>query len=85
VFSQAVGPLLAAGLLAMDGIGGLEGWQYLFLIEGLLAVVLSFGWCARPAPCSGRPDPHRSCGICLGAATRRAPRASPRMLTHAPH
>lgn len=48
VFSQAVGPLLAAGLLALDGVGKMQGWQYLFLIEGLMAVVLAFGWTAMP-------------------------------------
>lgn len=45
IISQAIGPLLAAGLLSMDGLGGLEGWQWLFLIEGLMAVVIGFGWC----------------------------------------
>jgi MFS family permease len=53
VFSQAVGPLLAAGLLALDGVGKMQGWQYLFLIEGLMAVVLAFGWCAAGAPGGG--------------------------------
>lgn len=45
IISQAIGPFLAAGLIAMDGLGGLAGWQWLFLIEGLMAVVIGFGWC----------------------------------------
>jgi ACS family tartrate transporter-like MFS transporter len=36
-----VGPLSGA-LLTMDGFGGLKGWQWLFLIEGLPACLLAF-------------------------------------------
>jgi MFS transporter, ACS family, tartrate transporter len=36
-----VGPLSSV-LLTMDGIAGLKGWQWLFLIEGLPACVLGF-------------------------------------------
>jgi len=32
---QVVGAPLAAALLAMDGFLGLDGWQWLFLAEGL--------------------------------------------------
>ncbi|KAJ5582998.1 hypothetical protein N7535_001618, partial [Penicillium sp. DV-2018c] len=32
--------LLAAGIARMDGIGGYEGWRWIFLLEGLLTVVL---------------------------------------------
>ena len=35
-----IGGPLAGYLLDMDGIGGLRGWQWLFLIEGLPAVIL---------------------------------------------
>lgn len=34
IVSQVLGPPLAAGLMALDGHGGLKGWQWLFLIEG---------------------------------------------------
>ena len=35
-----VGAPLSEGLLKLDGVGGLQGWQWLFLVEGLPAVVL---------------------------------------------
>ncbi|KAJ5566747.1 hypothetical protein N7535_006053, partial [Penicillium sp. DV-2018c] len=34
-------PLLGAALLQLDGIGGLHGWQWIFLVEGLCTVLLS--------------------------------------------
>ncbi|KAH8678472.1 major facilitator superfamily domain-containing protein [Xylariales sp. PMI_506] len=45
--SGAFGGLLAYGLAKMDGIGGLEGWRWIFVIEGLLTVVVGiacFWW-----------------------------------------
>jgi ACS family tartrate transporter-like MFS transporter len=38
--SGVVGSPLSGALLAMDGMGGLAGWQWLFLLEGLPAVFL---------------------------------------------
>lgn len=37
--SGAFGGLLARGLNAMDGLGGLEGWRWIFVIEGLITIV----------------------------------------------
>lgn len=37
-----VGGPISGALLTMDGVGGLAGWQWLFLLEGLPAVVLGF-------------------------------------------
>jgi len=42
-----IGGPIAAGLLAMDGVGGLAGWQWLFILEGLPSVLLgvaAFWW-----------------------------------------
>ncbi|GMM38231.1 Soa1 protein [Saccharomycopsis crataegensis] len=35
--------LLAFGISKMDGVGGLEGWRWIFILEGLLTVVVAFG------------------------------------------
>lgn len=39
--SGALSGLLAYAISFMDGIGGLSGWRWLFIIEGLPAIVLS--------------------------------------------
>ncbi|KAK7435590.1 major facilitator superfamily transporter [Colletotrichum acutatum] len=38
---NAVSPLLASGILKLAGTGGLTGWQWLFLIEGLATLVIA--------------------------------------------
>jgi ACS family tartrate transporter-like MFS transporter len=40
--SIAIGAPLSTWILGMDGIGGLKGWQWLFIIEGLPAVFATF-------------------------------------------
>ena len=35
----AFGGLLARGITEMDGLGGLDGWAWIFILEGLLTVV----------------------------------------------
>jgi MFS family permease len=37
-----IGGPMSGGLLELDGVLGLEGWQWLFLVEGAPAVVLGF-------------------------------------------
>ena len=37
--SGAFAGLLAYAIAKMDGVGGLEGWRWIFIIEGLLSVV----------------------------------------------
>ncbi|KAH8753712.1 major facilitator superfamily domain-containing protein [Hyaloscypha finlandica] len=39
--SGAFGGLFAFALLKMDGVGGLAGWRWLFIVEGLATVVIS--------------------------------------------
>jgi len=35
-------PLIGGALLRMSGVGGLRGWQWLFLIEGIPSIILGF-------------------------------------------
>src|SRR5205823_12541757 len=35
-----IGGPVSGLLLSLDGVGGLEGWQWVFLVEGVPAVVL---------------------------------------------
>lgn len=35
--------LLAFGIAKMDGVGGLEGWRWIFLLEGMATVVVAVG------------------------------------------
>jgi MFS transporter, ACS family, tartrate transporter len=37
--SMLVGAPVSEALLALDGVGGLQGWQWMFLVEGLPAVL----------------------------------------------
>ncbi|KAM0651855.1 hypothetical protein ACHAO3_003389 [Verticillium nonalfalfae] len=41
-FATASGGLLAYGILQMRGVTGLAGWQWLFILEGLLTLVAGF-------------------------------------------
>ena len=40
--SYVIGGPVSGGLLELDGLAGLDGWQWLFLCEGLPAVALGF-------------------------------------------
>jgi nitrate/nitrite transporter NarK len=40
VVSQFIGPPIGGVLLLLDGIGGIAGWQWLFIIEALPAVIM---------------------------------------------
>lgn len=40
VFANIIGGPLGAQFLKLDGVGGLQGWQWLFLLEGIPAVLL---------------------------------------------
>jgi MFS transporter, ACS family, 4-hydroxyphenylacetate permease len=43
--SFAINPLISGPLLQMDGVLGLQGWQWLFLLEGIPSVLLGvFGY-----------------------------------------
>ncbi|KAB8238726.1 major facilitator superfamily domain-containing protein [Aspergillus alliaceus] len=38
--SGAFSGLLAAAIAKMDGVGGYEGWRWIFILEGLVTVIL---------------------------------------------
>ncbi|MEU4222041.1 MFS transporter [Actinoplanes sp. NPDC026623] len=45
----AVGSPMGGGLMKLDGVAGLHGWQWMFLVEGLATVVLGLVvWLALP-------------------------------------
>jgi len=45
-----LGGPLAAGLLMTEGLAGLHGWQYLFVVLGGITVIYSFVFWASPSP-----------------------------------
>jgi ACS family tartrate transporter-like MFS transporter len=51
-----VGGTLSAWLLGLDGTGGLQGWQWLFLVEGLPTVALGVAmfWLLPDTPATSR-------------------------------
>ncbi|PYI31205.1 MFS general substrate transporter [Aspergillus indologenus CBS 114.80] len=62
----AIAPLLGAALLKLDGRGGLAGWQWIFLVEGLWSIIMALllftGLPDRPphSPQSNSPTPTTS-------------------------
>lgn len=42
VLGPCVSGLLAYGIRNMNGIGGKPGWRWIFILEGLLTIVISF-------------------------------------------
>ncbi|EAW13603.1 putative MFS transporter [Aspergillus clavatus NRRL 1] len=39
MFAGATASLISAGLLQLDGRGGLEGWRWIFLVEGIITLL----------------------------------------------
>ena len=38
----AFGGILARGIAEMSGVGGMEAWQWIFVLEGFLSILVSF-------------------------------------------
>lgn len=50
VFSAVFAAPLAAGLMSLRGLGGLAGWQYLFILEGIPSIILGLAvWMWLPS------------------------------------
>ncbi len=71
-----LGGPIAAVLLSLDGLFGLHGWQWLFLVEGVPAVALGiaiiFGLARDPSSAAFLSPPERlwlamRCAVCTGA------------------
>jgi hypothetical protein len=45
----AFGGLLARAIVTMDGLGGLHGWAWIFVIEGLITLVIGMRYNTPPA------------------------------------
>ena len=54
--SGSFGGLLAAAIENMDGIGGIEGWAWIFILEGLLTIVVGVAsfWMVHDFPDEAR-------------------------------
>jgi len=75
--AQIVGGPISGALLRLQGVAGLAGWQWLFLIEGLPSIALGFGvfaWLTdRPEDARWLPGEERD--WLLGELRREAPPA----------
>ena len=80
-----VGAPVSEALLSLDGAGGLRGWQWLFLVEGLPAVVLGvmawFYLTDRPEDARWLPDAERRALVDL-MNRERAERAARQVGSH---
>lgn len=54
--ASAFSGIIAYGLIHLNGRGGLAGWRWIFVVEGLLTVVIGFGgyWLLVDFPDSDR-------------------------------
>ena len=52
----AFGGLLARGINGMDGVGGKEGWAWIFILEGILTVVIAITafWAIADSPATAK-------------------------------
>ncbi|KAF5013203.1 hypothetical protein FDECE_782 [Fusarium decemcellulare] len=41
LFASGLGGIIAYGLMQMEGVGGVRGWRWIFIMEGLITVVVS--------------------------------------------
>lgn len=52
--AQVIGAPLAAAILSLDGLAGLRGWQWLFLMEGIPTIAFGIAVRLLLAPCPSK-------------------------------
>jgi hypothetical protein len=67
--AQISGAPIAAGILYMDGVGGLRGWQWLFILEGSITAVYGIMLRVRPSMPVVFPSPHSTSVLHVLACT----------------
>ncbi|KAK6509432.1 hypothetical protein TWF481_004176 [Arthrobotrys musiformis] len=55
--------IMAYGLMQMNGIAGLEGWRWIFIIEGLLTCVIAVAGYIFIPPFPDDPNAHKTWGF----------------------
>ncbi|KAJ5602223.1 hypothetical protein N7510_011757 [Penicillium lagena] len=53
MFASATSSLISAGLLRLSGTGGLEGWRWIFLVEGLITIFVGIVFTLFVPPAAG--------------------------------
>ncbi len=78
--ANAVGALVARAILLLDGAGGLAGWRWVFLLEGLAAILAGAAGAAylpdHPATCRWLSPDERALAVARTATTRRRAEAN---------
>ncbi|TPX08032.1 uncharacterized protein E0L32_010232 [Thyridium curvatum] len=69
---NAISPVLASGILKLDGAQGMRGWQWLFLIEGVATVVVGIALLLLLPGSPDQPDPLLSPGLVRFKGPERA-------------
>ena len=84
--SVVLGSPLSSALLEMDGVGGLKGWQWMFILEAIpavfLGIVVLFYMTDRPEKATWLADDERE--WLVKEMTRNMRQRAPRRLTASP-
>ncbi|KAJ5933972.1 hypothetical protein N7454_006301 [Penicillium verhagenii] len=58
LFASATSSLISAGLLKLEGVHGLEGWRWIFLVEGLMTIFIAIVFTLLVPPLPGMRESH---------------------------